>query len=101
MAQANLRANGGAMDQGGADIQTYRGQAEGFKEEARAQFNTMVANLGDGVGTEQVAAIRAKFEEYLDEHIASTDSQRVGLGNATETMRAGGRKMAAHLGNNA
>lgn len=100
MSDMQLRAHTGVMNQGSADIQGFQGTSESYKDDARAEFNRQIANLGDGVGTETVAAIRAKFEEYLDSHLDSIKAHQTGLTQATETMTAGGKKMTSLLGNN-
>lgn len=96
-----LRANTGAMETAGGDISSHLGNVEQFKADARSQFNTIVGNLGDGVGTDQVAAIRQKFEQYLDEHVASLNQNKTSLDKATGTMQQTGKTLSAYLGNNA
>jgi hypothetical protein len=100
MSDMQLRADFGAMDQGSADIDAYRGKSETFKEEARAEFNRIIGNLGGGIGTETVEQVRKKFEEYLDEHVESINAQRTGLDRATDTFTSGAARMKSRLGNN-
>lgn len=101
MSNYQVRAHTGAMDTASGDLGAHQGNLETFKSEARAEFNRIVANLGDGIGPEEVEAVRKKFEEYLDEHVKSIKTSQTGLTNATDTMAQGGRRMAARLANRA
>lgn len=94
-----IRGNFGAMDTASGDMGTFLGKIDNLREEARAEFNKIIANLGDGIGPEQVSAVRAKFEDYLQQHLDSMKSSQAGLDRATDTMRAGAAKMADRLAN--
>lgn len=92
-----VRANTGAMDQAAGDLNSHVGNLDTLREQARAEFNKVIGNLGDGIGTTQVAAVRAKFEEYLEDHVNSIKQSQTGLTKATDTMTQGANRMVQHL----
>lgn len=99
MNTGKIRANFGAIDTAGADIGTAEGHVEALKADARAEFNRIIGNLGDGMGPETVAAVRQKFEDYLESHLNAMKSTRSHLHKAGDTMLHGGQRMVSHLGN--
>lgn len=96
-----IRANTGAMSTAAGDVGSHLGNVENFKSQARAEFDRIIANLGDGIGTSEVAAVRQRFEQYLEEHVNSLKTSQTGLNRATDTMAQGGRRMTSYLANRA
>lgn len=101
MADMQLRAEYGTLDQAGADLGAQAGQTEDYRAALKDQAARALGNFGGGVGSDQHNSAMQIVDQLVDEHITNTRQQQTGTGNANATFQGAGSRMQSILGSGA
>ncbi|MBW9213411.1 WXG100 family type VII secretion target [Mumia sp. zg.B53] len=93
-----LRVDHAAIEQAGADLGSYAGTIEDYRDSLRAEAARALGVFGGGVGSEEHEAAMRVVDRLVEEHVASVREQRTGVGEAGDTFVSAGARMRAVLG---
>ncbi len=88
----------GVLEEGAGALKSHGGNTDSYRAELAAHIDTAISNFDGGVGSDEVAAVKAKANELIDQHIQDlrthgTSLQNVG-GDTQATMNVVRRGLA-------
>lgn len=99
--QMQLVMNHGLIDEGASHAGSEAGNMETFRADIKSECQRVLANFGGGAGSEQHNAVMREVDRLIDEHVNALNSNKTGLGNASGTAVATGRRISANMGQTA
>ena len=59
----------GVLEEGASALKSFGGNVDSYRQSLAAEIDGAIANFDGGVGADEVAAVKAKANEILDQHI--------------------------------
>lgn len=95
-----LRADFGRMEQVEGTINTFKGKVStGEGQTVLDAAMREVHNMGDGLGADDLASVRAKLEGLVADWEQTQTTHQTATTNARESLQMGGRKALSAIRN--
>lgn len=78
----------GVLEEGAGALKSHGGNVDSYRQELAAQIDGAIANFDGGIGADEVAAVKTKANELIDQHIQDVRTHGTSLQNVSGDTQA-------------
>lgn len=88
MAEARTTFDLGVLEDGANALKSHGGNVDSYRAELARHIDVAIANFDGGVGADEVAAVKRKVNEMIDQHINDIKTHGTNLNNVSSDTQA-------------